>query len=594
MQETSTLDRSRLMSVLWDIQKKKRCIEPEDISKIAQAFDMSKIELEGIISFFHFYHLTDVGKHTVYLNNSIVSELEGRDDVRKAFEEAVGVRFGNVTADKMFGLFETACIGLSDQEPSCLINLKPFTNLTRQKVFDIVEQLRAGKPPSSICDTPRSVIRYTPSPERTVFFKSYPRFSALEHLKRHTPDEIIEILKQSKLAGYGGAFFPAGLKWQLCRQNPGDTKYIICNADEGEPGTFKDRVLLEEHPELMIEGMIFAAYAIGARHGAIYLRAEYSHLQKKLESLLEIYRKDGFLGSGISAREPFDFDIYVHLGAGAYVCGEETALIHSMEGKRGEPGTKEYFPVQKGFKGKPTVVNNVETLCAVPRIFEMGVENWLKLGTEKTPGTKVLSVSGDCSKKGIYEIEWGMNFGEFLKLAGAEEARMVQLSGPSGDCYSITQSAADAAPVADLRPEARLCGEDIRCGGSVMIFNRDRDILHILKSFSDFFVAESCGICVPCRTGNFLLNRRLQKLINGHGERRDLNDVIAWSRIIRTTSRCGLGQMSNNTLLQAVEKFPEVFDKALAENADFSRAFKLDEATAEYDRIIQEVNASYE
>ncbi|MBK7707054.1 MAG: NAD(P)H-dependent oxidoreductase subunit E [Acidobacteria bacterium] len=156
MQETSTLDRSRLMSVLWDIQKKKRCIEPEDISKIAQAFDMSKIELEGIISFFHFYHLTDVGKHTVYLNNSIVSELEGRDDVRKAFEEAVGVRFGNVTADKMFGLFETACIGLSDQEPSCLINLKPFTNLTRQKVFDIVEQLRAGKPPSSICDTPRA------------------------------------------------------------------------------------------------------------------------------------------------------------------------------------------------------------------------------------------------------------------------------------------------------------------------------------------------------------------------------------------------------------------------------------------------------
>ncbi|MBK7707055.1 MAG: hypothetical protein IPJ30_15170 [Acidobacteria bacterium] len=180
-----------------------------------------------------------------------------------------------------------------------------------------------------------------------MFFKPYPRFSALEHLKRHTPDEIIEILKQSKLAGYGGAFFPAGLKWQLCRQNPGDTKYIICNADEGEPGTFKDRVLLEEHPELMIEGMIFAAYAIGARHGAIYLRAEYSHLQKKLESLLEIYRKDGFLGSGISAREPFDFDIYVHLGAGAYVCGEETALIHSMEGKRASPAQKSIFPFKR-------------------------------------------------------------------------------------------------------------------------------------------------------------------------------------------------------------------------------------------------------
>ncbi|MCB0472730.1 MAG: NADP oxidoreductase, partial [Flavobacteriaceae bacterium] len=277
--------------------------------------------------------------------------------------------------------------------------------------------------------------------------------------------------------------------------------------------------------------------------------------------------------------------------------------LHSMEGKRGEPGTKEYFPVQKGFMGKPTVVNNVETLATVPRIFEMGLENWLKLGTTKTPGTKLLSVSGDCPNKGIYEIEWGMKFSEFLKLTGVEKPKIVQFSGPSGDCLSISTNEDKTLRssqrktrdyLADDEYDRTISGEDITCGGSVMIFNETRDVLHIVKSFSDFFVAESCGICVPCRTGNFLLNKKLEKLLHGHGEKKDLNDIKSWSEIIRTTSRCGLGQMSNNSLLQAIEKFPEVFDKALSENTDYNRAFDLEQATAEYDRIINEINANYE
>lgn len=593
MLDTQTPDRSQLMKVLWDIQKKKRCFESEDISKIAQTFDMSKIELEGVVRFYHFFHYTDVGKFTIYLNNSIVSKFCGQNKIKEAFEEAVGAPFEKITSDKMFKMFETACIGLSDQEPSCLINFRPFTNLTREKVFDIIEQIRAGKRASEICDTPKSKIQYTPPPKRTVFFKPYQRFSALSFLQQYDSEQIAEIVKESKLSGYGGALFPTGKKWQICRQNPSDIKYVICNADEGEPGTFKDRVLIQERPELMIEGMIFAAYAVGASQGAIYLRGEYAYLEQELNELLEEYRKNGFLGKNIPAKVPFDFDIYVHLGAGAYVCGEETALIASMEGKRGEPGTKEYFPVQKGFKGKPTVVNNVETLCAVPRIFEIGVENWLQLGTEKTPGTKILSVSGDCANQGIYEIEWGMKLSDLLKLIGAENPRYLQLSGPSGDCYAISQNETKEFLV-DNELNRTLCGEDIKCGGSVMIFNESRDILQIIKSFSDFFVDESCGICVPCRTGNFLLNKKLQKLINGHGEKKDLNDIIAWSQIIKTTSRCGLGQMSNNTLLQAIEKFPDVFDKALAENADVNRAFKLEEATAEYDRIIAEINTGYE
>lgn len=598
MFDLSKPDRSYLLKVLWDIQKKKRCIDAEELDKVAQAFDISRTELDGIVSFYHFFHTSDAGRFAVYLDNSIIAEFAGRAEVRRAFEEAAGTQFGRVSPDGMFGLFETSCIGLSDQSPACLINFRPFTRLDREKVFRIVSELRSGRRPSEICDRVELNLRYTPPAGRTVFFKPYERFSALRALRERSPEEVLETVKRSKLAGSGGAFFPTGIKWELCRGHESDVRYLICNADEGEPGTFKDRALLQEHPELVVEGMILGAYAIGARHGAIYLRAEYMYLEGRLREVLAEYRSAGYLGDSIGAKEPFGFEIYVHLGAGAYVCGEETALIHSMEGRRGEPGTKEYFPVERGFKGKPTAVNNVETLAAVPRIFEMGVERWLSIGTNKTPGTKVLSLSGDCERPGIYEVEWGMRFDELFRLAGAREPRMVQLSGPSGRPVAVRASRSDdpdgVTYTIDGEFNRTLAGEDTRCGGSVMFFGEGRDILRILKSYSDFFVAESCGICVPCRTGNYLLNKKLGKLMHGHGQKYDLQDILSWSKIIKTTSRCGLGQAANDSLIESIAKFPEVFDAALAENTDFSTAFDLGAATAEYDRIIGELNISYD
>jgi len=574
--------RNSLMKMLWDVQRKKRHIGHDDITKIAEAYDMSRMELEGVVTFYHFFHRQDCGKYTIYLNDCIVSQFSGRDMVKKAFEDAIGIKVGEVSKDKLFGLFTTPCIGLSDQEPACLINFKPFTNLTPEKVKDIVDHIKEGKKISNICDKPKSKIQYTPDLEKTVFFKPYKKFSSLSFLEKFGPEEIIDQVKTSKLGGRGGAFFPTGLKWQFCRQNESNIKYIVCNADEGEPGTFKDRVLMEEHPELLIEGMIYAAYAVGAVQGAIYLRGEYRYLKNDLEQLLEDYRKKGFLGKNINAKVPFDFDLYIDMGAGAYVCGEETAMLHSMEGKRGEPGTKEFFPVEKGLNGRPTVVNNVETLCAIPRIFEMGVDKWLSIGTEKTPGTKLLSVSGDCEHKGIFEIEWGMNMREFLDLTGAVNPSMVQFSGPSGECLSEVDFDRD------------ICGEDLSCGGSVMIFNNQRDLIYVLKSYSDFFVNESCGICVPCRTGNFLLNKKYDKLLMGHAEEKDLEDMTSWSEIIKTTSRCGLGQMSCNSLQDSIKKFPEIFKKNLSENSDFNKAFDLEAAVEEYDNIIKEITSNYE
>jgi len=574
-------NRSKLMSVLWKIQKLKRHIGHDDITKIAKAFNLSRMEVEGVVTFYHFYHRTDSGKHTIYLNNSIVSQHAGMQAVKEAFEKEIGVPIGHVSFDKEFGLFETACIGLSDQEPACLINFKPFTNLTPEKVRSIITQLKNGKKPKDICDTPKTNIRYTPG-DKTVFFKPYDKFSSLHFLKDVHPEEVIDAIKKSKLAGRGGAFFPTGLKWEFARKNKSDIKYVICNADEGEPGTFKDRALLQEHPETLIEGMILAAYAVGAQQGAIYLRGEYRYLKDDLDKLIQTYRDNGFLGKNIPAQEEFNFDIYIHLGAGAYVCGEETALIHSMEGKRGEPGTKEYFPVEKGFNGKPTVVNNVETLCAVPRILEMGVDNWLKLGTESTPGTKIFSVSGDCEKPGIYEIEWGMKIKDFLQLIGAKNPHYILFNGYSGGSLSAQDF------------DKELSGEGIKSGGAFMVFNKDRNLLNITRNVCNFFVQESCGICVPCRTGNYLLNIKLDKILSGKANKKDLKEIREWSRVIQTNSRCGLGIMSSNTLIDTMNKFPEVFEKRLSDTNGLEKNFDLKTATAEYDSIINEITTDYE
>ncbi|WP_456376014.1 NAD(P)H-dependent oxidoreductase subunit E [Lutibacter sp.] len=602
----NNLDRSKLMAVLWSVQRKKRHISRDDITKIAKEFNLSRMEVEGVVTFYHFFHKTDCGKYTIYLNNSITSQHAGMNEIKKAFEEAIGVPINHVSYDKMFGLFETACIGLSDQEPACLINFKPFTNLTPEKVHNIVSKLKNGEKPKDICDKPKSNIRYTPSVNKTLFFKPYNIFSSLKHLKKHTPNEIIDLITKSKLAGRGGAFFPTGLKWKFARQNNADIKYLFCNADEGEPGTFKDRVLIQEKPEMLIEGMIIAAYAIGARQGAIYLRAEYYYLKDKLENILEEYRKNGFLGKNIPAIKNFEFDIYIHMGAGAYICGEETAMIRSMEGRRGEPGTKEYFPVEKGYKGKPTVVNNVETLCAVSGILNMGIDKWLSYGTKKTPGSKIFSVSGDCKYPGIYEIEWGMKVKDFLNLIGANDPYYILFNGYAGKCLSkldfdreLSGEGVLAANVKintknKLEYQQRMTGIGVRSGGAFMVFNSQRNIVQMIDNVTDFFVQESCGICVPCRVGNFLLKRKLDKVLNGKGNTKDIKEVREWCKVIETNSRCGLGIMSTSALIDTLDKYPEVFEKLINNNNGNNTSFSLEKATQEYDHIIKEITANYE
>jgi len=358
---------------------------------------------------------------------------------------------------------------------------------------------------------------------------------------------------------------------------------------------------MNKYPGLMLEGMAVAAYAVGATLGFVYLRAEYFYLKDRIEKEIQHFRTRGLLGKDVLGIPGFDFDIQIHMGAGAYVCGEETALISSMEGKRGEPSTKEYFPVERGLFNKPTVINNVETLCAVPRILEMSLDKYLKIGTEATKGTKLLSVSGDCKNPGIYEIEWGMKLKNFLSLIEAENPYMILFNGFAGECLSKADFNREISGENLLAEHVQFKWDDpieysrkmsaigLRSGGSFMVFNDSRDLMTIFENITSFFVSESCGICAPCRIGNFLLSKKLKKVSLCHADNDDLQDMKQWSTIIKQSSRCGLGKTSTNYLLSAMLKFPQVFDNCILAKSDFNKSFDLKKVTGDYNKIINEI-----
>ena len=569
-----TEKRTALLNILWSFQKEKGYISDDDVKQCARQLGIADIEVEGVLSFYHFFSRQPRGEFTVYLNDSIVSEHKGYQRVRDAFEKETGSSFADPDVRDRFGLYETPCIGLSDQEPAALINFYPFTNLNTLKVRKIIAALRKGAKPEEICDDVPDNIRPNRLGEKAVLLREYNPGVAIAKLADKKPGEIIDIVIDSGLRGMGGAFFPTGLKWKFCAQQPANPKYIVCNADEGEPGTFKDRILLNSYAGLMLEGMAIAGRAVGAKKGIVYLRAEYTWLLEKINKKIDQFKRMNLLGKDIGGIKGFDFDVRVQLGAGSYVCGEETALLNSLEGKRGEPRTKQYFPTERGFLGKPTVVNNVETFCTVARIMQLGVKHFKNTGTKTSPGTKLISVSGDCHYPGIYEIEWGTPVSELLDMAKADDPYFIQVSGPSGECISNKEL------------NRKISLDDLVCGGSFMIFNRSRDVLNILGNFADFFKKESCGVCTPCRAGNYIIGRKLEKMEHGMARDRDLEEVIEWGEIMRRTSRCGLGRTATKSLCLAMEKFAGDMERNKDKEAkQFSRSFNLDEAIREYEQF---------
>ncbi|CAG0907939.1 unnamed protein product, partial [Darwinula stevensoni] len=375
-----------------------------------------------------------------------LARQQGYAAVRKALEEAAGATTGSVSKSGEFGVFATTCVGLSDQEPAMLVDDVVFTRLTPAKVQSVVEQLKAGKSAAEIANPaqhPANTQAYVDAlvhgevqQADAVYFAPEEDLAApvevLKAMLQKTPQALLNEIKDAGILGRGGAGFPAGYKWQLVRDTPAAHKYIICNADEGEPGTFKDRVLMTRKPELVFLGMVCAAWVVGAQLGVYYLRYEYRYIQAYLEAVLQRMRSSNCLGKSIVGKEGFDFDIRIQLGAGAYVCGDESALLESMEGRRGSPRVKPPLPAVKGYLGHPTVVNNVETYAAAARVVEKGVQWFKNMGTERSSGTRLISVSGDCARPGVYEVQWGITLRTLLDLVGAQDAVAVQVSGASG------------------------------------------------------------------------------------------------------------------------------------------------------------------
>ena len=391
------MDRTHLLNKLWKYQLEYGYISDQAISKISKQLNVSNIEVESVISFYHFFQKKPTGKHIIYLNNSIISEIKGFEDVKIAFEKETGCTF-NEQGNDQFSLFDTSCIGMSDQEPAALIDYEPFTDLTPKKVKLILDKIRNGVNAKDFKSKTKSKIHYTPEDDKAIMFRPYEMGKSVKEGIKISKEEVVGKISKSNLLGLGGAFFPVGYKWKSCMNNEDDAKYIICNADEGEPGTFKDRAILQYLPGLVFEGMILAGYATGAKEGIIYLRAEYQFFKDELEELMQQFREANLLGKNIQGIEGFDFDLRIQLGAGSYVCGAASALIESLEGRRGEPPVRMWSATKHGFKHKPTIVNNVETLAYASRIIELGEQHFLSVGTEESPGTKLISISGDVAK----------------------------------------------------------------------------------------------------------------------------------------------------------------------------------------------------
>jgi [NiFe] hydrogenase diaphorase moiety large subunit len=546
-------------------------VSEEAIEGIAESLGIRRLRVKDTATFYHFLSTEPCGKNVVRLCNAVVERLNGMREVAVAFEKAVGVPFGNTSSDGAITLEYTPCIGMSDQPPSALVNGLVMTQLRPEMVPGLVEDIRAGEylqyrgrfvssPTVGVLNNLRK-----PGP---VVFSHMERGAAIRKAVNLTPEEVIAQVTDSRLRGRGGAGFPTGMKWEFCRKAPGKSHYLICNADEGEPGTFKDRVILTEVPDLVFEGMTIGAYAIGATEGLFYLRGEYQYLHGHLEEVLQRRRAHGLLGKNICGKEGFNFDIRIQMGAGAYVCGEESSLIESLEGKRGAPRDRPPFPVTKGYLDEPSSVNNCETFCSAARVIEKGPEWFRELGLQDSTGTKVLSVSGDCEAPGVYEVEFGTTIDELLKLVGAKDAGAVQVGGAAGTM------------VAPKDFGRTIAFKDLSTGGSIMVFNSSRDILQIVRHFAEFFAQESCGWCAPCRIGTTLQLKLLDKILAGSGTQRDLDELADHARTMELMSRCGLGQTAGHPVLSTMRNFADLYTQRL-QDEEFIPRFDFKKAIAE-------------
>ena len=564
-------DPYNLLQILIGVQQAFHHISAAAVDLIADKLSLTRANIEGVIGFYSFLHAQPRGLYDLLMSDNIVDQMSGSRELAGMLAQRLGVEPGTTRADGVVSLGYTSCTGMGDQGPAALVNNRTLTSLTPQRIEQIAglieERMPLGEWPQELFAVNGNIQR------RDLLLESdLQQGAAIDAVVSRGAEQLLGELEASGLRGRGGAGFRTALKWRFCHDASANERVVVCNADEGEPGTFKDRVLLQAYADRLFEGMTLCAGVIGASRGFLYLRAEYLYLLEDLQQELQRRRDANLLGDSILGEAGFDFDIEIHLGAGAYICGEESALIESLEGKRGIPRIRPPFPVTEGYRGRPTVVNNVETLIAAAMIAANGPEWFRSRGTDDSAGTKLLSISGDCSRPGVYEYPYGVSLETILHDCGAEDVQAVQVAGPAGQCVPPSEF------------DRSIAFEDLSTGGSMMIFSQQRDLLNVVENFSDFFVHESCGFCTPCRVGTTLLQKRLHKVVSGHATSEDLAMMRTIGSVVRESSHCGLGMTAANPILGGMEKFSELFEARL-KSTSFEPAFDLDAALEEARQI---------
>jgi [NiFe] hydrogenase diaphorase moiety large subunit len=562
---------TRLLQILREVQDSLTWLSPETLDAVAGELGVPPNKVRSVAEFYSFLYTAPRGSYDILFSDNITDRMLGNRQLLHFLCDRLGVEIGKTRADGVVTVSVTSCTGMCDQGPAALVNGYALTRLDQPRLDRIVDLVNSQTP---LAEWPREFFEVTSNIRRAdiLLGRHFADGSALRATLKHGQEAVLEELMKSGLRGQGGAGFKSATKWMSCRNAPGEFKYVVCNADEGEPGTFKDRVLMQDFADLVFEGMTLCGRVVGARQGFVYLRGEYRYLLDSLEATLQRRREAGLLGEAILGEPGFNFDIDIHLGAGAYVCGEESALIESLEGKHGVPRIRPPFPTTHGYLNKPTVVNNVETFAAAAKIAVEGGDWFASRGTAESKGTKLLSLSGDCERPGIYEYPFGVTVRRVLEDCGAPDAQGIQMAGPAGHMISARQF------------DRRICFEDLATGGSFMVFSHRRDILDGVRNFAQFFVHESCGFCTPCRVGTSLMRDLVTKVHTGHGTRYDLEEMRKLGRIMQVACHCGLGQTAPNPVLDSLDQFPEAWERRLRSTA-FEPAFDLDAALEQARRL---------
>src|SRR5215469_13492820 len=568
--------RSALIPMMLYAQDEYGHLGDQILEEIAQRLCLQMTEVTETLSYYSMLRRKAAGKYHVQVCTNISCQLRGGFEIMAHVEKRLGIGNRQTTQNGIFSLEEVECMGACSGAPAMQVNYDFYENLTPEKVDEILDQFAAGKHPAPVPVISGSLHEPDPAENRVISqrfgvrdshtLKAYQQTEGYEALKKAltsmTPEQIIDEMKKSNLRGRGGAGFPTGMKWSFVPKDSPKPKYILCNADESEPGTCKDRPLMEMMPHQLIEGIVIAGRSVNSHQGYIYIRGEYRYVQEIVDGAIEEAYKAGYLGKNILG-SGFDFDLLTHTGAGAYECGEESALMESLEGKRGYPRIRPPFPAVVGLYGSPTVINNVETLSSTPEILRRGGEWYAGLGSPKNGGTRLFCVSGHVNKPGIYELPMGFPLRKIIEdvAGGMRNGRKLKAIIPGGSsCPLLTAQEIDVNM--DYDSVAKV-GSMLGSGG-VVVIDEDTCMVDLARRIMHFYAHESCGWCIPCREGTGWLRKMLDRFHSGAGRSEDITLVGDLAKNMLGRTFCPLGDAAAMPTISIVKKWRHEFEEHLS------------------------------